>query len=86
MPDLAKTVQRRQHSISRDDAKMGPKVTFLPEHLDVYGIYELQTLERLLRNGRSPNDEAYREVCLRIRKKIGWDGVDKGVSAKAVGN
>ncbi len=82
MPDLANAVPHRRHAAPNGDAKTEPKVSFLPEQLDVYGIYELQTLETLLRYDRSPDDETYREVCLRIRKKIGWNGGEEGVSAK----
>lgn len=48
---------------------------FTERQLDVYGIYELQVLEDLLRRGQALHkDRALRAVCERIRKKIGWTG------------
>lgn len=82
MSDLAGTVRRKQQAQSQKATTPGPKVTFLPGQLDAYGIYELQTLENLLRKGRPPNDKTYQEVCVRIRKKISWDGGDDGVTAR----
>ena len=45
--------------------------------LSLYGIYELQTLEEVLRTGR---DEAIATVAATIRAKAGiaWDGDDRG--------
>ena len=41
--------------------------------LDVYGIAELQVLEKLLRGPRTPTTrETIEEVCERIRAKVGW--------------
>lgn len=45
---------------------------FTAEQLDAYGIYELQTLEQVLRQ-QGPNAAAMRqEVAGRIQRKIGW--------------
>ncbi len=45
---------------------------FTPEQLDVYGVYELQTLEQVLRDAEP---ETMRQVAGAIRNKIGkWDG------------
>ena len=52
-------------------AETSPYV-FTPEQLDIYGIYELQVLEALLRQGRSADPRGLRTVHDRIRKKIGW--------------
>jgi hypothetical protein len=47
---------------------------FTPAQLDAYGIYELQTLEQVLRD-RQPR--AMEAVAVTIRRKIGaWDGRD----------
>jgi uncharacterized RDD family membrane protein YckC len=51
----------------------GPRYTFTPEQLDIYGIYELQVLEDLLRQPR-PEPDALRLVCEKIQKKIAWSG------------
>lgn len=46
---------------------------FSDAQLDVYGVNELQVLEKLLRREDSPRkDSAMDEVCLRIREKIAW--------------
>lgn len=45
---------------------------FTTEQLDAYGIYELQTLEQVLRQ-QGPNAWAMRqEVAGRIQRKVGW--------------
>lgn len=44
---------------------------FTAEQLDVYGIYELQVLEEVLRERRS-DPRALRAVADKIRAKIGW--------------
>lgn len=50
---------------------------FTERQLDIYGIYELQVLEDLLRRGQALHkDRALRAVCARIRKKIEWTGGD----------
>ena len=50
--------------------------TFSEAALSLYGIYELQTLEEVLRSGR---DEAIGTVAATIRAKAGlaWDGDDR---------
>lgn len=82
MSDLTGAAQRKQQIHKEQDKDAGQGLAFLPEQLDVYGIYELQTLEGLLRKARAPNDRTYREVCTRIQKKIGWQGGTHGVSAR----
>lgn len=47
--------------------------TFSEAQLDVYGVYELQVLEGVLRGAASPGHaEAVRTVAEKIRQKIGW--------------
>lgn len=54
---------------------------FTIEQLDAYGIYELQTLEAVLRQD-GPEVGATREVvCERIRNKISWPEADTPVDA-----
>ena len=49
--------------------------TFTDAQLDIYGIYELQTLEDVLRRHDSEETRALvAEVAERIRTKIDWDG------------
>ncbi|MDO7835942.1 RDD family protein [Sphingobium sp. HBC34] len=54
-----------------------PRRTFTDAALDLYGIYELQTLENVLRSGQ---DEAIVTVAATIRRKAGLpdDGDDYG--------
>jgi uncharacterized RDD family membrane protein YckC len=48
---------------------------FTDRQLDVYGIYELQVLEDLLRRRQALHkDRALRAVCGRIQRKIKWKG------------
>jgi uncharacterized RDD family membrane protein YckC len=48
---------------------------FTDEQLDVYGVYELQVLEDVLRRrGQAGHADAIRTVAAKIREKIGWAG------------
>ncbi len=48
---------------------------FTDEQLDVYGVYELQVLEDVLRRrGQPGNADAVRTVAAKIREKVGWSG------------
>ena len=47
---------------------------FTEAQLDVYGVYELQVLEGVLRSGGAGHHEAVRTVAEKIREKIGWTG------------
>ncbi len=56
-------------------ARPGEDVAFTDAQLDVYGVYELQVLEDVLRGrGRAGHDEAVRTVAGKVREKIGWTG------------
>lgn len=49
--------------------------SFTHEQLAVYGAFELQVLEELLRRPRSADtDRLLDEVCRKICRKIGWEG------------
>jgi len=49
--------------------------TFTDAQLDVYGIYELQVLESVLRGaGQHGHFEAVQTVAEKIKQKIGWEG------------
>lgn len=51
----------------------GVRLFFTREQLEVYGAFELETLEALLRQGDSPSAAGALEVVTqRIQKKIGW--------------
>ncbi len=45
---------------------------FTTKQLDAYGIYELQTLEDVLRHRGQGTDETLKEVTRRIARKINW--------------
>jgi uncharacterized RDD family membrane protein YckC len=51
-----------------------PRYHFTQAQLDVYGIYELQTLESLLRRGKLGGSENLVVVAERIARKIKWTG------------
>jgi len=56
-------------------AEVAPGVAFSDAQLDVYGVYELQVLEGVLRErGRPGNAEALATVAGQIQRKIGWEG------------
>ncbi len=51
-----------------------PSYSFTREQLEIYGIYELQTLEAVLRQTGTGAHDTQLEVCNRICRKIGWQG------------
>jgi hypothetical protein len=62
------------------DARGGPLAAeaafvFDSAQLDIYGVYELQVLEQVLRDTSTPHHlEAMTAVAQKIRQKIGWEG------------
>lgn len=55
--------------------RAAPVHAFSEEQLDVYGVYELQVLEGVLRGaGQAGHGEAVRTVAVKIREKLGWQG------------
>ncbi len=66
LPDIAGT------GASEPAAEASPALVFTKKQLEVYGIYELQTLESVLRkkglNARRTQDM----VCQRVQRKIRW--------------
>lgn len=68
---------RRTTPPAKDTAPEAPQ--FRPEQLSIYGIYELQVLEEVLRKARQPGGrEAMAAVASRIRTKIDWDPLRQG--------
>jgi len=66
------------HRVGRAAIPAPAAHAFTDEQLDVYGIYELQTLEAVLRRGGGEsNREALSAVAERIQRKIGWDASRK---------
>ena len=56
---------------------------FTREQLDIYGIYELQTLEDVLRQGGPHAPQARNAVARRILRKIEWTGPPGSVESRA---
>jgi uncharacterized RDD family membrane protein YckC len=57
------------------DRKTGTTLVFTQEQLDVYGIFELQKLEEILRgSSRHGGEETLRAVADAIRNRIKWHG------------
>lgn len=81
MPDLA----RRRNATAGEAQAAAVDPQFLPAQLRIYGIYELQVLEDVLRKARQPGGrEAVAAVSKRIRTKIGWDAATQGELADEV--
>jgi len=59
------------------------KYEFTPEELDVYGIYELQVLEDVLRRRGRASIKAKRVVTMKIIAKIGWQGDRRDLDPEA---
>lgn len=61
-------------------AGQAPDYVFGEEQLGIYGIYELQVLEDLLRKADAGQSrpEALEKVCEQIQRKIGWDAIRSG--------
>jgi uncharacterized RDD family membrane protein YckC len=51
-----------------------PAYAFTAEQLSIYGIYELQVLEEVLRRERPDRAAALRLVAEKVARKIGWEG------------
>jgi uncharacterized RDD family membrane protein YckC len=74
-------VVRQPEALLLEDLSARPAATevgprFTQEQLDVYGIYELQTLEQVLRSGGAGRAEVLAAVAGKIRAKIGWPGTE----------
>jgi uncharacterized RDD family membrane protein YckC len=59
-------------------ASFDPDFPFTRAQLQVYGIYELQTLEEVLRQQGPQSAETRLEVARRIQRKIAWAGEGAG--------
>lgn len=68
-PKLAATLSTEGAATGASSTLTGATYRFGDEELTVYGEYELQTLERVLRDGR---DDAVEAVAETICRKIGW--------------
>jgi uncharacterized RDD family membrane protein YckC len=48
------------------------RYTFTREQLGIYGIYELEVLEKFLREKKKGQREALEVICEKVKRKIGW--------------
>jgi uncharacterized RDD family membrane protein YckC len=74
-------VVRLPDTVLLDDLAAAPggrearaSITFTPAPLEVYGEYELQVLEGVLRGAGDATNEAVRTVAEKVRAKIAWEG------------
>jgi hypothetical protein len=81
LPDMAKAAAAG----SPADGPTPSVYRFSKDNLDVYGIYELHTLENVLRQ-KGPNARRMRDVVRkRIQRKIGWSAAEQVDSLKFLG-
>jgi len=71
LPDLAGQKRTSAVITRRSEAAESP-YQFTPAQLGVYGVYELQTLEAVLRRAEPGSAAGRQEIARRIRAKIGW--------------
>jgi hypothetical protein len=79
LPDLAGQPTRTSVPLTRGSREqVGSRYSFTQSQLDIYGVYELQTLEAVLRRADVNNLAARQEIAKRIRAKIGWPDASQG--------
>jgi hypothetical protein len=81
LADVAAGAMRRPGGAKSGGAALDPDFPFTRSQLEIYGIYELQTLEEVLRHKGPQSEETQREIARRIQQKIGWTG-DANVDAE----
>jgi uncharacterized RDD family membrane protein YckC len=69
LPDLSR---RRTEELPALATARTPELRFSTTQLEIYGIYELQVLERLLRGHGPSDDESLAAVAEAIKRRIGW--------------
>jgi uncharacterized RDD family membrane protein YckC len=74
LPDLT---ARAQPAIAFLREKQASPYRFTPAQLGHYGVYELQTLEAVLRRAEAGSLAGRNEIARRIRHKIGWPAADQ---------
>jgi uncharacterized RDD family membrane protein YckC/sulfur relay (sulfurtransferase) DsrC/TusE family protein len=58
--------------VTEEPGEALPKFHFTKQQLGIYGIYELQTLENILRREGKDKDKLFDEVVGKIQTKINW--------------
>jgi uncharacterized RDD family membrane protein YckC len=79
-PKAVLLADQSAHAVSAAPAGR-QRYEFSDAQLDVYGIYELQVLEDVLRKGEDGSAEGYLAmdaVCAKIQRKIAWDAIASG--------
>jgi len=72
--DVAAEAAAARKTGGKGGVAVDPDFPFTRSQLEIYGIYELQTLEEVLRHQGPQSAETQREVAKRIQRKIGWTG------------
>jgi uncharacterized RDD family membrane protein YckC len=75
LPDLATRASHSAIPLTRAARAEVSPYRFTPAQLGHYGIYELQTLEAVLRRAEAGSIAGREEIAKRIRAKIGWPDV-----------
>ena len=68
--------------VTREKAIQASPYRFTPEQLGHYGVYELQTLEAVLRRVEAGSLAGRQEIAKRIRTKIGWPDANQTVAGQ----
>jgi len=68
LPDLSQVVERQL----RRAPLAASELVFTPQQLAIYGIYELQLLEQVLRSARPDRERALAVIAEKVCAKIGW--------------
>lgn len=72
LDDLAESALRARSLPTKAAEDPGSVYTFTTSQLDVYGTYELQVLEEVLRQDLHVGDARWAAVGKSIRRRIGW--------------
>jgi len=72
LPDLTQRATRTSVPLTRGRESEASPYQFTAAQLGHYGIYELQTLEAVLRRAEAGSLAGRAEIARRIRTKIGW--------------
>jgi len=72
LPDLTQRAPKTSVPVTKEKAIQASPYRFTPEQLGHYGVYELQTLEAVLRRVEAGSLAGRQEIARRIRTKIGW--------------
>jgi uncharacterized RDD family membrane protein YckC len=87
LPDLAGRARSSSVPVTQGSVPgtvEGSRYSFTPEQLGVYGIYELQTLESVLRRSEAGSVAGRQEIARRIRAKIAWPDATQQVPVERI--